>query len=555
MSALSCRHVFLALGFGAAMSTLSAAGIAQDGPHVAPDPEDTIYRTGDIPPPAEVIQKLPKLRKYRAFLPDFVDLKRHFPPPGDQGEQNSCTAWAVGYAARGYYSSAVEGRAVTRAENVPSPSYIYDVALSERGVADCLAGMMAIEAFAILEQGAASLAQMPYDASSCIMPDPSLRKRASQFRIRRWRYIDPRDLDTIKGELAKGHPVIFGMPVGDNFMRHRGNRVYGQAVRGNAQTSGHAMVVVGYDERRQAVLIINSWGRGWGAQGYAWIDYGTFRDNVLHAFVMRPLGRDPPPPPRPAPKPEPAPVAVEPQPVPPPRPGPTPEPAPVAVEPQAVPPSPVSVVEDLGLQCAKVTLISEGGKQIARGFVANMEDAARVEKRLKDRAIAIELDVRPWPQCEVLLTLDRPLSANDRPAVVIRGAPKTLKKGDRLVIDIVSPRAPAHLHVAYIQADGSVVHLVQADAKNLKTVDSQQRLVFGDGLEGRQRFVIREPFGAEMIIALASRAPLFPEPRSQPETERDFLTALRRALLWKPDLSAPDRAVSAATAAIVTMEN
>ena len=67
--------------------------------------------------------------------------------------------------------------------------------------------------------------------------------------------------------------------------------------------------------------------------------------------------------------------------------------------------------------------------------------------------------------------------------------------------------------------------------------------------------VIGPPYGPEMVIALASRAPLFPEPRPQSETERDFLTALRKALLWKADPAGPDRQVSASVVSLVTGEN
>lgn len=516
-----------------------AIGFALVGHHAAaqvdvtPERDSATHGTGYLPTPPELLPKLPRTRKHRDFLPEFVDLSRHFPQPGEQGPQNSCVGWAVGYAARGYYSSAVDGLAVTQAQNVPSPSYIYDRALAQRGTTDCDSGMMVIDAFKILESGSASLSQMPYDQSSCTPPSAKIRELADQFQIRDWRFVDPGNLDTVKGELANGHPVVFGMMVSEDFKEYQGDKIYyassNHAVNLNM---GHAMVIVGYDEARQAVRILNSWGTSWGDRGYAWIDYDTFRKRVPEAFSMRPRGRDPAPI-------RPAEASPEHPPL---RPQPTPAPPPAAVE-------------DLGIECAKVVLVTEDGKQVAKGFVAKQEDVVRVEDRLKDRGVKVELDLRPWPQCEALLTLDRAFSADDRPTVTVRGTPKSLKKGDPLVLEVVSPRGPAHLHVAYIQADGSVVHLIQSDAKNLRTVDSRQSLVFGDGLEGRQRFVVRAPFGTELIIALASRSPLFPDPRPQSETERDFLTALRKALLWKSDPSAPERVVSAAMAAIVTTGN
>jgi hypothetical protein len=70
--------------------------------------------------------------------------------------------------------------------------------------------------------------------------------------------------------------------------------------------------------------------------------------------------------------------------------------------------------------------------------------------------------------------------------------------------------------------------------------------VFGDGLENRPKFTIGPPFGPEMIIALASRSPLFDAELPATQTERDYLTALRRALIYKPSPDPPDREVAAA---------
>ena len=35
-------------------------------------------------------------------LPEKVDLSPHMPPPGDQGNQNSCVGWATAYALKSY---------------------------------------------------------------------------------------------------------------------------------------------------------------------------------------------------------------------------------------------------------------------------------------------------------------------------------------------------------------------------------------------------------------------------------------------------------------------
>jgi len=48
----------------------------------------------------------------------------------------------------------------------------------------------------------------------------------------------------------------------------------------------HALLVVGYDESRNAFKVINSWGVNWGNEGYLWIDYEVFKKIVIEAFVV-----------------------------------------------------------------------------------------------------------------------------------------------------------------------------------------------------------------------------------------------------------------------------
>lgn len=45
----------------------------------------------------------------------------------------------------------------------------------------------------------------------------------------------------------------------------------------------HAIVIVGWDDNKKAWLIRNSWGTGWGDQGYAWVKYNT--NNIGYASI------------------------------------------------------------------------------------------------------------------------------------------------------------------------------------------------------------------------------------------------------------------------------
>jgi cathepsin L len=47
----------------------------------------------------------------------------------------------------------------------------------------------------------------------------------------------------------------------------------------------HAVLLIGWDDEKQAWLIKNSWGEQWGEKGFAWIKYGSNNIGVFAAWV------------------------------------------------------------------------------------------------------------------------------------------------------------------------------------------------------------------------------------------------------------------------------
>ena len=68
---------------------------------------------------------------------------------------------------------------------------------------------------------------------------------------------------------------MFGFVVYDSFECPRGgeDRRGADAARPRAQLGGHAVMAVGYDERKQRFIVRNSWGKNWGMNGYFTLPY------------------------------------------------------------------------------------------------------------------------------------------------------------------------------------------------------------------------------------------------------------------------------------------
>ena len=560
------------------------------------DPPDTVYATGNQDDDPAVLQALPIEEPYRAFLPVSVDLSYRIPDPGNQGSLGACTAWAVAYAARSYYTSAYEARDTHDPKNIPSPAFVYNLSWRRDGKGACATGSNFANAVSVLKQGAPSLADYPYQETDCSAPPREKIAAATDFRVQGLRRLDQTKIDDLKGALARSNPVLLSFKVDSAWHKHRGPGVFDR-LEVDPKWGGHAMAIVGYDDRKQAFRVINSWGKRWGDGGYIWVSYEAYKTHVREVSILsvtptrppQPVTPVPPPaPPRPpAPvvevkpaPPPPAPAPPRPQPVvveikpapPPPAPAPSPAPSPVVevkpppappIVPSPVPPAvtpPVTPAPErytlsqlAALTCGKVSVRQDGKRNTLDGYVGSegdLELVKAVAANVPDTSVG-EMLLAPWPQCEALQTLERPLATSDRPAVEI-GPASRFRNGDPLNITIRSPGQISYLYVSYVQADGSVAHLVQPSGLVPQPTLPHQTLSFGGGQNGGATFTIGPPFGREMIIAVASRSPLFDHALPAQQTEREYLTELRRALIYKPSPDLPDRELSASIATLQT---
>ena len=225
-------------------------------------------------------------------LPSIVDLSDRMPPAGDQGNQNSCVAWAIGYACKSYQEKHEEGNSYWTGGSINSnaifsPAFIYNQI--NNGVDG---GSFFTDALNIVsQQGAVKWSEMPYrEVDYLSVPSQTVKQKAKKYRIDFWRRVNFYDEKEVKAQLNAGFPVIIGAIIDRGFINNGWNvgaQDYIWNSASGSQGGGHAMLVVGYDDSRSAFKVLNSWGLNWGNSGYCWISYSYFTTVVREAYVMK----------------------------------------------------------------------------------------------------------------------------------------------------------------------------------------------------------------------------------------------------------------------------
>ena len=210
-------------------------------------------------------------------LPASVDLSDKMPPVGNQGQQQSCVAWAIAYALKSYEEKVESGQVLKF-----SPAFIYNQINNGLNAPTYVTDALNV----LSQQGVCQYDEMPYNSNDWISkPTPQMQQNAKKFRIDYWRKINHTDLKEVKAHLAAGYPVIIGAKVSEEFISN-GKDIWKDA---GTPAGGHCMLLVGYDDTKNAFKVMNSWGQEWGENGFGWIGYNLFPDAnvIMYGFVAK----------------------------------------------------------------------------------------------------------------------------------------------------------------------------------------------------------------------------------------------------------------------------
>lgn len=213
-------------------------------------------------------------------LPPLVDLRSLCPPVYDQGELGSCTANALNAAYQ--FEEMKQGK-----ENfMPSRLFVY---YNERAIE----GTINEDAGAAIRDGIKTLVKdgvcpetmwdyIPRKFS--IKPSAECYDAALNNQVLAYMSID-KTLRDIKECLSDGYPVVFGFTIFESFMSGDVSKtgIMSMPRPNEEKNGGHAIMAVGYDDSKEAFIIRNSWGTGWGLNGYFYMPYGYITEPELSA--------------------------------------------------------------------------------------------------------------------------------------------------------------------------------------------------------------------------------------------------------------------------------
>jgi len=203
-------------------------------------------------------------------LPSSYDMRNEnlIGPVRRQGECGSCWAFAAAASFESSYAKK-NGRVIDISEQTM---------VNCTQDADCGGGLphLVFDSWAQDLQPIVSEKTEPYLAGESSCQTYNKEYEISNYGIMDMNYIFPIfpkvTEDEIKKALLNYGAVTTGVYVGSSFVNYTGG-VFSENSQNNMPN--HAVVIIGWDDSRQAWLIRNSWGEDWGDNGHMWLKYGT----------------------------------------------------------------------------------------------------------------------------------------------------------------------------------------------------------------------------------------------------------------------------------------
>jgi len=242
--------------------------------------------TGCIPTPPELLSNLafvsaPGPSVAEGPWPSAVDLSSRLSPIKNQANYNACSAFAC--------CAATEFVPFDRAGQNESERFLWYVTKAndggQLGPPELNRGTsIAVAIGQLMRTGSCWESACPTTEGPLLPPPPSAYAQAGQMRVTHALKVQPNNSDGVKNILRYGWPVIIGFYITSDTLNQSG---FLSMPNGQPNAGGHAVLIVGYDDNTQLFKIKNSYGTGWGQQGYGYMPYAFVREgNTFDLFVI-----------------------------------------------------------------------------------------------------------------------------------------------------------------------------------------------------------------------------------------------------------------------------
>jgi C1A family cysteine protease len=201
-------------------------------------------------------------------IPSSVDYTDQMQPVRDMGVLGAPVGFAIAAAVE-YQIRKSLGESVTI-----SPLYIYYYARKKEGTTQTDSGAQIKDGISIVStRGAIPESAWPYVITQFATEPSASAQNARHYKVTKSQSLN--NLEAIKAALATDGPVVVGISVYDGFQGAEVAKT-GRVSMPKANEKllgGHAVCVVGYDDKRRLLKFRNSWGANWGDKGYGYLPY------------------------------------------------------------------------------------------------------------------------------------------------------------------------------------------------------------------------------------------------------------------------------------------
>jgi C1A family cysteine protease len=207
----------------------------------------------------------------RKAIPPMVDHRDKCSSVEDQQDIGSCVAQSL--VANMEFLDRVQGHATLSGWTDLSRLFVYYIARGLTSKGEDSGAYIRDGIKALARSGACDEVLWPYVPSKYATKPPlKCFRDALKRRITEYKRID--GLFGVKQVLSDGFPVVFGFTVYDSFnwIGKDGVMKMPDFTKESAQ-GGHAVLCVGYDDAKQALIVRNSWGATWGDRGIFYMPY------------------------------------------------------------------------------------------------------------------------------------------------------------------------------------------------------------------------------------------------------------------------------------------